>query len=251
MGLGLALGVHAWRPRAVWLVLVGITASALLLTASRGALLLGIPAGLGTALGLWLLRSDDSVGAQLRGLRRRRSIRALLIALPFVLLLALLLGEARLLDRDSVDHRLLLWQTALRLWRAFPLLGTGPGGFYWPYPAWLPLGAVLEPSLSHPHNVWLELATGWGLFGLLWLVALLAGWPALTARRLPHMAAALQWPATGLAAALVAALAHAQVDAFLALPDLAGWLFAALALAAAMNTHSEQHAAVARPAAAA
>lgn len=238
VGLGLALGVHGQR-RALWLGLVCATALGLLLTASRGALVLGLPAGLGTALGLWLLRSADPVGAQLRGLRHRPSVRALLVALPIIMLIALLVGEARLLNRDSVDNRLLLWQTALRLWRAFPLLGTGPGGFYWSYPAWLPLGATLEPSLRHPHNVWLELATGWGVLGLLWLALLVTGWLTTTARSLPRMAATLQWPAIGLAAALVAALAHAQVDAFLALPDLAGWLFAALALAAQAASHAE------------
>lgn len=232
LGLGLALGVHGTR-RLLWLAPVGLTAVALLLTASRGALLFGVPAGLICSLWLWLLRSDAPVGPQLRGLRRRRSIRTLLVALPLVALIALLLGEARLLNRDSVDNRLLLWQTALRLWRDFPLLGVGPGGFYWRYPAYLPLGATLEPSLRHPHNVWLELATGWGVLGLLWLAALLTGWVTAATRRLPQMCAALQWPGIGLASALVAALAHAQVDAFLALPDLAGWLFAALALAAA------------------
>ncbi len=231
VGMGLALGVHG-RRRIAWLALAGTTAAALLLTASRGALLLGIPAGLGTALGLWLVRSDDPVGTQLRGLRRRRSVRILLVLAPLAVLAAFVVGEARLLNRDSVDHRLLLWQTALRLWRDFPLLGVGPEGFYWHYPAYLPLGATLEPSLRHPHNVWLELGTGWGALGLLWLAGLVAGWLITATRRLTHMTSALQWPAIGLASALVAALAHAQVDAFLALPDLAAWLFAALALAA-------------------
>jgi O-antigen ligase len=231
VGLGLALGMHGqWRT--LWLAPLGILTTALLLTASRGALLLGIPAGFATALGLWLLRGDDPVGVQLRGLRRRRSVRILLMLGPLVLLAAFVVGEARLLNHDSVDNRLLLWRTALALWRDFPLLGVGPNGFYWRYPAYLPLGATLEPSLRHPHNVWLELGTGWGVLGLLWLAGLLAGWLTQTARRLTQMLATLQWPAIGLAAALVAALAHAQVDALLALPDQAGWLFAALALAA-------------------
>ncbi len=232
VGLGLALGFHGPR-RALWLGLVGITAAALLLTASRGALLLGVPAGLVCVLVLWLLRADAPAGEQLRGLQRRRSVRMLLVTLPVLALFAIVLGEARLLNVDSVDHRLLLWRAALRLWSDFPIVGVGPGGFYWRYPAYLPLGATLEPSLRHPHNVWLELATGWGILGLFWLGALVTGWLVSTARRLPHMHAALQWPAIGLAAALVAALGHAQVDAFLALPELAGWLFAGLALASA------------------
>ena len=40
------------------------------------------------------------------------------------------------------------------------------------------------------------------------------------------------WHRIGILAALAAGLAHAQVDAFAALPELAAWNFAALALLA-------------------
>ncbi|MEZ4555168.1 MAG: hypothetical protein R2854_01715 [Caldilineaceae bacterium] len=43
------------------------------------------------------------------------------------------------------------------------------------------------------------------------------------------------WPAAGLLAGLAAGFAHGQVDAFLTLPDLAGWNWVALALLAQMT----------------
>ncbi len=231
--LGLALGVQGVRRRA-GLAVTALVALALLLTASRGALLLGVPAGLATSLWLWLRRADLPHGPRLRALLRRPVVRALLVALPLLLLAVLLLGEARLFNRASVDSRFLLWQAALGVWRALPWTGAGPGGFVWRYPAFLPteigVPALLEPELLHPHNLWLEAAANWGLVGLLWLGTLLVLWFGWAARRLNELPGALQWPAIGLVAALAAAVAHGQVDAFLALPDLAAWLFAALAL---------------------
>jgi O-antigen ligase len=143
---------------------------------------------------------------------------------------ALLLGEARLLNQASVDSRLLLWQAAAELWRSAPITGVGPGGFLWSYPAFLTAGAAVESNLLHPHNVWLELATGWGVPGLIWLVALLILWLRAAGRSLPAFSRATQAVVIGLSAALVGALAHAQVDTFLALPDLAAWLMMALGL---------------------
>jgi hypothetical protein len=65
-----------------------------------------------------------------------------------------------------------------------------------------------------------------GVAALVWMGGLLAlGVGCLRQRR-----GALTWPEVGLIAALVAGLAHSQVDAFQALPDLAAWNWAALAL---------------------
>jgi hypothetical protein len=79
----------------------------------------------------------------------------------------------------------------------------------------------------------------------LWVGALLAGWLITVYQRLPTLPQALQWPAIGLTAALVAGAAHAQVDAFLALPDLAAWLFAAAALSAAITSVRKENGRVA------
>ena len=120
----------------------------------------------------------------------------------------------------------------MSLWRQYPLFGVGPGGFYWNFPAFLQPSPAADPNLLHAHSVWLEYATGWGLFGLLWLGALL-GWLVSVLRHPSSRARA--WYRIGLLAALGASLAHAQVDAFAALPELAAWNFVALALLAMPN----------------
>ena len=77
-------------------------------------------------------------------------------------------------------------------------------------------------NLLHPHNLWLEFATSWGIFGLFWLLALLVLlWKTL--RKGDRLA-------SGLCVALIAALAHAQVDTFTSLPDLAAWNWIVLGL---------------------
>ena len=142
--------------------------------------------------------------------------------------IVLLYGE-RILNFETLRSRFLIWRDALALWRQYPLFGAGPGGFYWNYPAFLQPSSAADPNLLHPHSVWLEYATGWGVAGLAWLSAMLFWLVSVLRRPLrgPHA-----WYRIGLLAALGAALAHAQVDAFAALPELAAWNFAALALLA-------------------
>ena len=204
-----------------------LVAAALLLTASRGALLLGLPAaGLVIAV----------AGARQKRFRLGNLsavLLALLVGLTIVVGLEyiLLYGE-RLLNFETLRSRLLIWQEALTLWKQYPLFGVGPGGFYWNYPAFLQPSSAADPNLLHAHSIWLEYATGWGVFGLLWLGALI-GWLIFVLRHPSREPQA--WYQIGLLAALVAGLAHAQVDAFAALPELAAWNFAALALLAIPN----------------
>jgi len=226
IGLGLFSGVR--RAGRTWLLgaltLIGL---ALLLTASRGAWLLGVPAGL---LCCWWMRGWNKLSWRWR--------KGSWWLLAFVLLVGSsvslwLMPElmARLTNSASLAQRLQTWQAALRMWRDFPWLGVGPGGFFWRYPAYLPVGALNEPNLHHPHNLWLEVATGWGVLGLIWLGLLLwwIGKQGGRREREPFVGHAGQ---LGLCAALVAGLAHAQVDAFLVLPDLALWLGLVAALLA-------------------
>jgi O-antigen ligase len=140
-----------------------------------------------------------------------------------------LLLWARLFNGQTLALRFDGWAATLRLWRDYPLAGVGPGGFFWRYPAYLPAGIALEPNQLHPHNIWLEVAATWGLLGILWFAAIIVA--AIGARpRQIRSAAANGWLAAGLAAAFVAAVAHAQVDAFFLLPDLAAWNAIAWAL---------------------
>ena len=201
-----------------------LVAAALLLTASRGALLLGLPAG-GLVIAVGSARRK-----RFRLGKRSAIVLTLVVGLTIVvgLEIVLLYGE-RLLNFETLRSRLHIWRDALALWKQYPLFGVGPGGFYWNYPAFLQPSSAADPNLLHAHSVWLEFATGWGVAGLLWLGALL-GWLVSVLRRPSREPQA--WYRISLLAALAAGLAHAQVDAFAALSELAAWNFAALALLA-------------------
>ena len=214
------VGLLAACPRRQ-LALIGgglLVAAALLLTASRGALLLGLPVG---------VLVIAVAGPRHQRFRQAKRV-AVVLTLVVGLALLLLYGE-RLLNIETMRSRLAIWRDAWSLWRQFPLLGVGPGGFYWNYPAFQLSSPTTDPNLLHPHSVWLEYATGWGAVGMVWLGAFL-GMIVLVLRRSLHAPRA--WHRIGILAALAAGLAHAQVDAFAALPELAAWNFGALALLA-------------------
>ncbi|MDE0312168.1 MAG: O-antigen ligase family protein [Caldilineaceae bacterium] len=201
-----------------------LVAAALLLTASRGALLFGLPAAALVIVVAAIRQERFRLG------KRSAVLLTLVAGLTIVvgLEIVLLYGE-RLLNFETLRSRLLIWRDALALWVQYPLFGVGPGGFYWNFPAFLQPSPAANPNLLHPHSVWLEYATGWGVAGLLWLCALLF-WLVSVSKRLLREPQA--WYRIGFLAALGAALVHAQVDAFAALPELAAWNFAALALLA-------------------
>lgn len=203
---------------------------ALVLTGSRGALLLGLPVG-ALVMGAVALRRQPGLLRWLAAHPVARVVAA--VALAAAAVAALLLWD-RLLNHQTLNLRLDLWEASLRLWRDHLLLGVGPGRFFWSYPAYLPLGGAWEPNQLHPHNVWLEVATTWGLLGFGWLGLLLWQGATLWQRGavLPgrQQPLARTWLVAGLLAAMLAAFAHAQVDAFFLLPDLAAWNLLALAL---------------------
>ena len=63
-----------------------------------------------------------------------------------------------------------------------PLLGVGLDNFLYRYPAYVPANVVLEPNLSHPHNLVLQF---WLQLGLLGLVAIAWLLGIFVARALP------------------------------------------------------------------
>ncbi len=209
--------------RTCWLALAAgsmLAAVALALTLSRGAFFLGLPVG---ALVMIAVGRERFFG---RGRFHIWLPLTGLMTLAVVAALFFLYGD-RILNIATLQSRLAIWWDAWSLWTEFPLLGVGPGGFFWNYPAFMRPSPSADPNLLHPHSVWLEYATGWGVVGLAWLAALL-GWMIYRLKQLwrgPNV-----WFQVGLLAALCAGLAHAQVDAFAMLPELAGWNFAVLAL---------------------
>lgn len=221
-GAGLAVGIGLWAAVAIVLL-------ALVLTGSRGALLLGLPVGF-LIVGWTALRRWPGL---LHWLATHPAARWLAGAGLVIVGAAVVLLWDRLLNRHTLSLRIDLWEASLRLWHDYLLLGVGPGGFFWRYPAFLPLGATIEPNQLHPHNVWLELATTWGLLGFAWIGILV--WQSVAIWQHRWSSPISGWLSAGLLAALLAAFAHAQMDAFFLLPDLAAWNLLALALAATVE----------------
>lgn len=231
LGLGLALSRQGvWRR---WfLVGVGVVGVALWLTASRGAWLLGMPAGaLVFAWAARLLQRPPFTKFS-GGPRRTVPLIGSVVAL-LVIVLGLAVANPlweRLTNSATVTERLIIWQATWQLWQDHWLLGVGPGGFFWRYPSYLGWSAHSDPNLLHPHNLWFELLAGWGIVGLLWflLIAWQVGRIAYTMKLGSKEQPA--WRLIGLLAALAAGAAHGQVDTFTSLPDLTMWNWLVLGL---------------------
>ncbi len=202
-------------------------AAAILLSFSKGALLLGVPAALlvlgGLAGGRWLWAAIAAVGAGgLAAIPLLRTPR-------FQSLLDLTGGTS--------FFRLNVWQSAVLMIRDHPILGVGLDNFLYQYRGrYMFPEAWAEPMLSHPHNVVLDYAARLGLLGLasgVWLQV--AFWrAALPLRKLSEpLGRAL---AIGLMASMADFLAHGLVDAAFFVPDLAYVFFLTLALIQALHT---------------
>jgi O-antigen ligase len=200
---------------------------AVLLSFSKGALILGVPLSL-VALGVlaggrWLKVAVGAVAA------------AAVAAIP-------LLHTPRfasLLDTQSgtTFFRLQLWRSSWAMFREHPWLGVGPDNFLYHYRSRYILPAAWqEPDISQAHNILLDYATRMGIAGLAvgtWLQV--AFWRlALPLRRLtdgsagPVEARDRRALALGLMASMVNFLAHGLVDASYFLIDLAFAFFLTL-----------------------
>ncbi len=209
-------------------------ALAMLLTFSKGALLLGVPVALLIVFVLW----QKSVAPS-----RRLWPWLLLFGLTAVVGYALALqipALATRLDPRSMTGflRVNLWQASLNMVRENPLFGVGLDNFLYAYRGRYILDAAwAEPNLNHPHNFFLDLATRLGVLGLLsglWLWGL-AVWSlgrTVWLRLRLRLLADGWWPvAVGLLAGLGHALAHGLVDHSFFLVDLAFWFYLVLATA--------------------
>ncbi|MDW8325563.1 MAG: O-antigen ligase family protein [Anaerolineales bacterium] len=204
-----------------------IMAVALLLTFSRGALVLGVPALLAVIVIGWQGRR----GAMLVGVLLALGLLALPVAAGFVPRLAGLFD----LQSGTGFFRLNLWLSAWRMFLDHPWLGVGPDNFLYAYRGFYILPqAWQEPNLSHPHNLALDFLSRLGLFGFVagvwllvnfWRVALSPHHP-VTPLASPHHTALR----IGLMALVADMLAHGLVDHSFFLVDLAFAFMLALAL---------------------
>jgi O-antigen ligase len=188
-------------------------AAALVMTLSKGALLIGVPAAL-LALGL----------AQ----RNRRAAWAALAAVAAVGLLVLPFAFTERfrsvlnLRAGTAFFRLKLWRSTVAMIADHPLTGIGMDNFLYAYRSWYVLPSAWEElDLSHPHNLILDAWTRLGLPGLLVVGGLCYAALHSLLQELRSAHGDRRALLLGLTAALVAVLAHGMVDHAIFLPDLA------------------------------
>ncbi len=187
-----------------------ILALTMVLTFSKGALFLGLPAALAVILIGWQGRRGAALVAG--------GVILLGAALPF---LSQIPRFADLINPQSGTSffRTQLWLSAWRMFLDHPLVGVGPDNFLYAYRSFYILPtAWQEPNLSHPHNVVLDYLTRLGLLGLAGGVALQLRFWRMATRAYRQQPSAL---ALGLMASMAAALAHGLVDNSFFLVDLA------------------------------
>ncbi|HSH04549.1 MAG TPA: O-antigen ligase family protein [Anaerolineae bacterium] len=201
------------------------------LTFSKGAIFLGLPAGLGLIGIVWLWQNGRSLlrwGLATLGL----ATLALLIALQIPAL------AARLNPQGVTSvFRLNLWGASLNMFLDHPWFGVGLDNFLYAYRGrYIFAAAWQEPHLNHPHNILLDFLTRLGLFGLftaIWLHERLfrALYQAYHQRPSYHP---LIW---GLLASLAASLAHGLVDHSFFLVDLATIFYLYLAISITLKNN--------------
>ena len=210
---------ESWKQRLAWGVSAALTTGTVLLTFSKGALFLGLPAG-----GLAVLLA--AIATRQRWPEAKWLIWILVgTALAGLAALAPFLDTPRMSGvlnwRESFPAlvRVHLWRSSLAMFADHWWLGVGPDNFlYWYRGFHIEPAVWNEPALNHPHNIVLDLLTRLGLPGLLTGLAL--AWVS-AAGLLRQLSSARPQPmAVAALGACTAGIAHGMVDASYALPEL-------------------------------
>ncbi|NDJ55316.1 MAG: O-antigen ligase family protein, partial [Chloroflexi bacterium] len=234
--LAAAIAVLASPGRRRWLYAGAglLIAIATVLTFSRGAILLGVPAGLGLVTIVWLGRTG------------------LLIVLGGVVALLLALIPLSQLPRfselfdpttGSTFLRLQLWQSSAQLLADHPITGVGLDQFLYEYRGSYILPAAWEqPDLSHPHNFLLNYWARLGLVGLaagVWMQIAFWRMAQASQQRLKGLDQDSYALVIGLMASMAALIGHGLVDEPHFAIDLALLFSLPLGLLAQIDAHPE------------
>ncbi|MBN2303021.1 MAG: O-antigen ligase family protein [Anaerolineae bacterium] len=164
--LPFALAYVLLLPRGSWRWAYGAVSGAVMLLAvllsqSRGAIMLGLPTALIGVLVWW---------------RGRRAVRPVLLALvataAMIVVLSFVLPRLSDPGGDTAIFRRHLWYSSVNLIRERPLTGAGPDQFlYWYRSRYLLPEAWEEPNLSIPHTIVLNHWVNLGILGVLALAS--------------------------------------------------------------------------------
>jgi O-antigen ligase len=204
------------------------------LSFSKGALLLGLPVGIGLVLLCW----------------RGRKAAAVLGGLAVLALIGLLVGsqipalEGRLsLSGATTDFRVSLWKASAAMIRDHPWTGVGLDNFLYAYRGrYIRPEAWQEPSLSHPHNLLLDFWSRLGVLGLaagVWLQVAFWRLALRLFKRTGQPSGATRPLLIGLMGAMGATLAHGLVDQTYFLIDLAYAFMLTIGLLAWLGDHGD------------
>ena len=216
-----------------------------LATFSKGALLLGLPAGITLV----------AVAGSWRAQRRWPIYMLGACAVGAAVTLWVLFHTPRFADLTNFQEgtsfiRLKLWLGAWHMALDHPWLGVGPDNFLYAYRTRYVLpSAWQELDLSHPHNVLLDLWTRLGILGVaaggsILVAALRLAW------RLVRHGDRCAWPvALGLLGGLATTVLHGLIDNSLFLVDLMALLMVALGILEILrwrltDSQSDSHAAI-------
>ncbi|MEM8862773.1 MAG: O-antigen ligase family protein, partial [Chloroflexota bacterium] len=205
--------LQAWKP----LVLLLIILITILLTFSRGGLLLGIPAATAIVWFAFLRKQKWPIWPWV-------TVGILVIVAGYFAALQIPSLAGRLsLNSQTAGFRINLWASSLQIIQDHPLTGLGLDNFLYAYRnEYILARAWQEPNLNHPHNHILDFATRLGLPGL--LLAILIFWETLKQlfTKIKSAVSKVEWAFwIGLAGSITYILAHGLVDHTFFLVDLA------------------------------
>ncbi len=196
-------------------------------TLSKGALLLGLPAGLALVVILWAGRKGLIAAAV-----------GIILEILALIPLSRLPRFSGLVDfasgTSTTFFRLNLWRSTLRMLRDHPITGVGMDQFLYQYRGRYILPAAWrEPDLSQPHNFLLNYWVRLGIAGLaagIWIQVAFWRMAWRAQRRLRSMDSDAWALTIGLMGSMAALVAHGMVDEAHFVVDLAFIFFITLGL---------------------
>lgn len=216
LGAMLLLGKENGRRRWLYSLFLLPMGLAVLLSFSKGALILGMPAAFLYIFWRWQQANGRSTWPWV-------ILFAILGIAAFAIALQIPQIAGRIDPRSQTGFfRLNLWQASLNMVKDHPWFGVGLDNFLYAYRGRYILDAAWqEPNLNHPHNMFLDFSTRLGLFGFLAGLWLFWEGGKRLWRKAARVTAVWQPVLVGFGATLVAILFHGLVDHSFFLVDLA------------------------------